>query len=214
MDDIWFVQQRSSKAWNIRVVESSVRDIKQDLLFIHAWSGCDSTCSIFGKGKVSIVKLFWKSKDLQRVSGVFMDATSTQKQVGDASIQAFQVLYGGSIRTTLRKLRFKKYMIISGRVNFHHENLPPTEQAANLHGLRVFYQIMEWRFLSDGMKNAEEWGWNKKDGLNMFPITTTAEYAPSYLQHVVRCQCTKPQRLQLIPLFALRRNTLAWNTFP
>ena len=85
-------------------------------------------------------------------------------------------------------------MIISVRVNFHHENLPPTEQAANLHGLRVFYQIMEWRFLSDGMKNAEEWGWNKKDGLNMFPIITTAEYAPSYLQHDVRCQRMKSSK--------------------
>ena len=61
----------------------------------------------------------------------------------------------------LRKLRFKKYMVISGRVNFYPENLAPTEQVAYFHRLRVFHQIMEWRFLSDGMKNTEEWSWKK-----------------------------------------------------
>ena len=50
MDDVYFVQQRTFQAWNIRDAEFGIRDIKNDLLFLPAWTGCDSTSAIFGKG--------------------------------------------------------------------------------------------------------------------------------------------------------------------
>ena len=65
---IYFVQQRTLQAWNVRDVEISIPDIKSDLLFLHAWSGCDSTSTIFGEGKVIIVKLLRKSKVLKQIS--------------------------------------------------------------------------------------------------------------------------------------------------
>ena len=47
----------------------------------------------------------------------------------------------------------------------------------------------------------------EKDELNMFPITTTAEYAPSYLQHAVRCQRMKSSKNPATQISAHAGNT-------
>ena len=91
MDDVYFVQQRTFQAWNIRDAEFGIRDIKNDLLFLPAWTGCDSTSAIFGKGKVTIVKLLRKSKVLQHISEVFMnDDSSPDIIIGKASELSFK----------------------------------------------------------------------------------------------------------------------------
>ena len=76
---------------------------------------------------------------------------------------------------------------MSRRGVIHPEYLPPTDQAAYFHGLRVFYQVMEWRFFQDESISPQDWGWTK-EGDALVWITTTAEYTPSYLQHVVSCK--------------------------
>jgi len=53
--------QSQSKCWSINEASSSIKDIKEHLLFIHAWSGYDSTSTIFGKGKSSFLNLVQKS---------------------------------------------------------------------------------------------------------------------------------------------------------
>ena len=64
-----FFQQKILQNWNIRDVEVLVKDVKDDLLFVYAFSGCDSTSAIFGKGKVGFAKLFRKCNDLKMVAG-------------------------------------------------------------------------------------------------------------------------------------------------
>ena len=41
-DDVYFVQERFNKAWSVESANQSIEDIKDDLLFLHAWSGCDT----------------------------------------------------------------------------------------------------------------------------------------------------------------------------
>ena len=45
------------------------------------------------------------------------------------------------------------------------EKLPPTEDAAVNHGLRIHLQIINWKML-DGAANLDpgEWGWKLQDG--------------------------------------------------
>ena len=137
---------------------------------------------------MTVAKLVMRTNELQNVSDTFMNQTCEQKIIGQASILAFQLLYGGSPATSLAKLRYKKFITMSGRGVINPESLPPTEQAAYYHGLRAFYQIMEWRFFDEDSINPQDWGW-KKDGDTLIPIMTTHEYAPSYLQSVVSCTC-------------------------
>jgi len=51
MADVYFLQERWSKAWNVKDASSINKVIKEHLLFLYALSGWDTTLSVFGKGK-------------------------------------------------------------------------------------------------------------------------------------------------------------------
>ena len=189
MDDVYFVQQRTLSAWSIRYAERGIKDIKSDILFLHAFTGCDSTSAIFSKGKVAVVKLFRKCKVLQGVSKVFMNDKSTPEEIAKAAALGIKAVYKCAADKSLGKIRYQKYIDMSCRGNILPEKLPPTERASCFHGLRVFYQIMQWRCIDEEVKlNLLEWGW-KKSGSSITPITTDLAYAPSSLQHIIRCNC-------------------------
>ena len=115
---------------------------------MHAFTGCDTTSSIFGLGKLKIVKLMAKSFELQQCALVFSDNNATQKNVGDAGARAFVILYGANPKnTSLNKLRYVRYneMIASSKKGPIPERLPPTANAAYYHSLRVHEQILAWK---------------------------------------------------------------------
>lgn len=105
MNDIYFLQERSNRAWSMKRSQTNVEEVKEHLLFLHSWSGCDTTSSIFGKGKGNMVNILKKSPPLQESSRVMMNPDSSQEEVGDASVTAFKVLYGGKVDQTLTTMR-------------------------------------------------------------------------------------------------------------
>ena len=56
MSDVYFFQERWNKTWSIKDASSKSENIKQHLLFVHAWSGCDTVSSVFGKGKTKLAE--------------------------------------------------------------------------------------------------------------------------------------------------------------
>ena len=94
LSDIYFNTERGDKCWSIREALKSLPSIKLHILFIYAWSGCDSVLAIFGKGKPSFFKLVSKSISM-----------ATSEEVSDASLKAFKELYGGNSDVSLRKRR-------------------------------------------------------------------------------------------------------------
>ena len=104
MADIFFLQERWNKSWSIKNASLTNKSIKNHLLFIHSWSGCDTVSSVYEKGKSRLPKLMEEEK-WQLLSEVISSAWSSQAEVGSASIQAFVLLYGGKEGDTLRKLR-------------------------------------------------------------------------------------------------------------
>ena len=77
---------------------------------IHAWGGCDSTSAIFGNGKTSILLKLQSSAEIQSLSCVFEDYSSSQLQISQAGIRIFVIIYGGSENETLNRLRYVSYM--------------------------------------------------------------------------------------------------------
>ena len=58
--------------YNIRTaLQHNNTELVRNLLFVHAWSGCDSTSGIFGHSKGSIVKLMKSSKQFKSTSQIF-----------------------------------------------------------------------------------------------------------------------------------------------
>ena len=56
---------------------------------MHAWSVCDTTSSIFGKGKVTLMKMVKKSVNPQSASEVMCNYWATKEEIREVSIKIF-----------------------------------------------------------------------------------------------------------------------------
>ena len=80
--------------------------VLQHLLFIHAFSRCDTTSAIHDKGKRAILCLIQKSKKAQQLSAVFNKPLASQAEIGSAATNFFILLYGGKNEDSLQSLRY------------------------------------------------------------------------------------------------------------
>ena len=130
MADIYFQSQakKSQKkgfhSWKIQDLVATAGDVViSNLLFIHAWSGCDTTCATFGHGKTALFKKMKESEELQEISKIMSDLKATVEEVGQAGIRAFVILYGGKRTDSLNQLRYTKYTHLANhhsiRRSFH-----------------------------------------------------------------------------------------------
>ena len=108
--DVYFLQERWDRAWSVRDSARSNENTKAHLLFLHAFSGCDTTSAVHGKGKTQLFKICETSKVIQELSEVICSPWSDQEQVGDASITLFKLLYAGDEKDTLKRLRFVYFL--------------------------------------------------------------------------------------------------------
>ena len=102
MSPIYFLQERGKKCWSIKNLQCEIASIKPYLLFIHAWSGCDTTSALFGKGKPSFLKLVSKSKQLQKASDVMNDFWATREEVSESAMLTFASIYGNEKKDLTR----------------------------------------------------------------------------------------------------------------
>ncbi len=84
--------------------------ITSHLLFIHVWSGCDTTSATFGHGKTNLLKKIQVSKEVQQISVLMSDPHMTAEEIGKASIRLFVILFGGKPNDSLNVLRCAKFM--------------------------------------------------------------------------------------------------------
>ena len=142
--------------------------IKPYLLLVHAFGGCDTTSAIHNKG---ILNLIQTSKEARDLADMFMNPASSQLQIGQAGIRLFVLLYKGRASDTLADLRYSIYMKMAASAQkIDPSNLPPTEEAAIQHSLRVYLQIYQWK--SETFIDPLDWGWLVKQG-RMTPVMTT-----------------------------------------
>ena len=102
--------------------------------------------------------------------------------------------------TIIEKLffRYLRYhdMVCSGKIE--PEKLPPTNDAAKHHGLRVHLQVIEWKMLDKSLNLPPiDWGWKETIHRNkkfLTPITTTKPIAPENILKVIRCKCKSKKR--------------------
>ena len=63
MQDIYFLEERWNKAWNVKDACKRNVTIKEHLLFLPSFSGYVSTSAVFGKGKPKVAPMLAKSND-------------------------------------------------------------------------------------------------------------------------------------------------------
>ncbi|GBM08416.1 hypothetical protein AVEN_108404-1 [Araneus ventricosus] len=133
-----------------------------ELLFIHAISGCDITSALFGQ--------------------------ATTEQVTEAGENVLVALCGGDPATkNLDELRYHSFVKAAAKIKFNLARLPPTTDAAQLHAMRSYHQVQTWL---GNEKDPLKWGWmHTQSGL--FRKKSEKDPAPESLLQCISCTCKK-----------------------
>lgn len=162
-------------------------DVRKYALFLHAFTGCDTTSSFFRQGKIKLIKKFMTNQNLLHQASIFLDPIATPGQVAEAGIHIIKTLYTGGSSKSLNQVRFDLFQRSLSKNNFNLASLPPTEAAARQHSFRAYLQVQVWM---NKVLDPERWGW--KITINgLTPITTTDPPAPQELLNSISCTCKK-----------------------
>ena len=131
-----------------------------ELLFVHAYSGCDSTSKIYGIEKKSAFRKLVKSDPvMQYCASAFILQNKSQEDISDIGKYLMVDLFGGKSNDTLSSLRHIIFIkkVATAQTFVTPERLPPTSPATRFHSQRVYFQIMVWMGMANEM-NPTEWG--------------------------------------------------------
>ena len=166
------------------------REVCDNILFLHAVLGCDTTSQLFGIGKSASLKKFRSSKQFQELAKVFNRESANEREISNAGEQALVLLYNGKTSDSLDSLRYKHFheKVATNNLHIHPKTLPPTSAAAKYHSLRVYFQVNEWKGRGTEL-NPLDWGWKKSRTGSLMPMLTDLPPAPDALLKMIRCSC-------------------------
>jgi hypothetical protein len=182
--------KKSTRCWNVHEMRTALAPrVTDNILFLHALLGCDTTSSLYGIGKKMGLKLICSNEVFLRQAKVFAEKNSTNEKIRVAGEKALIQVYKGQEGDTLDYLRLQQFQqkVGSSSSLVRPEVLPPTSAAAAYHSMRVYLQVQEWMGNGDNM-NPNAWGWYKQSA-KYLPVLTDKEAAPAALLQVVRCNC-------------------------
>jgi hypothetical protein len=141
--------------------------------FLHVFGGCDTSSAIVmhGKGKL-FIQLSQRKEVTQHVC-IMQHPDSNKVQVCNAGVAMMVAAYGGKVSDNLGHMRYAAYskMVAAKGGSFMADRLPPTEDAAELHAMRVHFQVVVWCTLGQTTLQPTDWGWRLQDG-RLLPIPT------------------------------------------
>lgn len=105
------------------IIDKSIAD---NILFLHAMSGCDTTSAMYNQGKVKFIRTLNKNPDLGRTIKVFADPAADVEAIVTAGEQFLLALYGsGKQYTSLNNLRYRQYVSSAYKVTLNIAPPPP-----------------------------------------------------------------------------------------
>lgn len=133
-------------------------NIRDHILFIHAFTGCDTTSTFYNRGKLAFVKTVESRADVQKAAEIFKKKNVQLTELAEAGVKCVLALYKAPeskknfdlfrYTTFIKKVKSKSTVKLA--------SLPPTSDAAMEHFKRVNHQIQAWM---DNKLPPEEWGW-------------------------------------------------------
>ena len=182
-----YLKQVSSKRMiNISSLTQCIpKQKRKSLLLDHAFSGCDTTSSIFGQGKT---KLYKKSilEGKHELVDIFYSSSSTENDIVNAGEELVALLYGCSL-DDLRYKNYKKQLYKSGSIqkDVDLRRLPPTSSSTKYHSLRVYHQVQEWLGIN---LDPLSYGWEIHEH-KLSPKTSDIGIAPESVLKKLKCGC-------------------------
>lgn len=180
------------RVYNINILKELLgQKLCTHLLFIHSFSGCDTTSRIFGTGKKTLFQKFVKEdKGLETCAHAFTQPGQQSDTIETHGNRAMVSICGGKSSDSLASLRHTilKKKVVSSATFVSPQRLPPTASATKFHSLRSYYQIMTWLGVESTMESTD-WGWKSENNV-LKPVMNSKNPAPENLLKIVHCNCT------------------------
>lgn len=82
------------KVWNIRELKAGLGpEVCENILFIHAFLGCDTTSRIYGVGKGLLLKKIKTNSKLKQAAKEFYALDANPSHIADAGEEVFKIIY-------------------------------------------------------------------------------------------------------------------------
>ena len=100
-------QSKEQRVYNINLLKETLGDdVCNELLFVHAYSGCDSTSRIYGIGKKSAFRKLVKSDPVMKsCASAFILQNKSQDDISNLGKDLMVYLFGCKSNATLSSLR-------------------------------------------------------------------------------------------------------------
>ena len=194
-ENIYFTSEQKSNAksppkiWHIKGSKQTLgNNICENLLALHAITGCDTTSRIHSIGKGTVLQKFVKDEYFRDMVQKFNQDDNDQISIMSLGEKILISILGGKDKT-LDDLRLRRYhkKMAESKTALSPEMLGPTSDSGKLHMLRAYFQLQEWKG-KEGRLRLEDWGWIKT-AKYILPIPMTKPPAPASLLKVLRCGC-------------------------
>ena len=87
------------------------QDVCNNILFIHAILGCDTTSRLHGIGKGTSLKKFCENHQFRDQAKVFNNTSASKEKVIEAGEKALVCLYNGKSGESLDSLRYRRTVL-------------------------------------------------------------------------------------------------------
>ena len=139
-------KSKEQRVYNINTLKECLgQQLCSQLLFIHAFTGCDTTSRVFGMGKKPFFQKVAKGDEqLKSCALAFTKPGQTADTIEQHGNQSMVLLFSGKQTDFLASLRHSvfKNKVVSASSFVAPARLPPTASATKCHSLRAYYQIM------------------------------------------------------------------------
>ena len=159
-------------------------EVAKYLLVLHGLFGCDTTSGFYRHHSI-----FSNWGPVTEQLQVFIEPDSTKEQIETAGqcLVAHRYKCVLPLNLVRKKLYSKKCSNRNTKKEVNLATLPPTKDACNLHCLRAYHQIHEWR---GHALSPLDFGW-AMIGDELHPLPTTQDPAPKSLVDIPQCGCSK-----------------------
>ena len=98
--DLYFYsdsQSKDVKVYHINIIKSVLgEELSAQLLFAHAFTGCDTTSRIFSIGKKAVFQKLLKDSTLQSCANTFISTGQSQECIIETGKKAMAIIFGGN----------------------------------------------------------------------------------------------------------------------
>ena len=192
---LYFYSDKGSPAtvYDIKAMKKLLgNDVCSSLLFLHAFTGCNTTSAFLGIGKkLGLHKILKGDSVLDSCAKMFSTPKKSIAEIEDAGYKAMVALFGGKPGDNLSAMRYSSLCqkVGSAKIFVTPERLPPTSSATKYHALRSYLLVMLWMDNGEAM-DTTEWGWELQNNI-LVPVMMDTSPAPETLLKIIHCNCSR-----------------------